>query len=415
MANLGLHLSISTDLKRKIGMWLLLVAVGCTGSGQTMLFAILPPLARDLGLKEFQVGTIFTLSAIVFTLAGPWCGRKSDQYGRRPFILLGMAGFVLSTFAFAGLLEYGILGGLHGVTLYIVLMLVRSVSGLFSAASASASTAYIADRTPLDQRASGMAKYAAAYGLGTVLGPASAGYLSVFGAVMPLFIMAAIGAITFALLGYFLVEETPPKAQKESPRMKISDNRIFRLLGFNLLSGCAISIPVQIIGFYIIDAFNMSPDDAQKAVGTALTASAISSLAGQIILIQKLKLPPSRLMAIGPLGLVIGNSFISASSTFEMLLVGMFITGLGSGLLMPGTIAAISMRISPTEQGSASGLAIAAGAIGFIFSPVFAFGLYNIHTMGPFIFVGALGAIMMLPFWRAQKIDNISQSPPPIV
>lgn len=403
MTNTGSRLNISTDLKRKIGMWLLLVAVGCTGSGQTMLFAILPPLARDLGLAEFQVGTIFTLSAIIFTLAGPFCGRKSDQYGRRPFILLGMGGFVVSTFAFAGLLEYGILGGLHGVTLYVILMLVRSVSGLFSAASASASTAYIADRTPLHQRASGMAKYAAAYGLGTVLGPASAGYLSVFGAVTPLFIMGGIGAITFILLGFFLVEETPPKAQLESPRMKITDSRIFRLLGFNLLAGCAISIPVQIIGFYIIDAFNMSPEEAQKAVGTALTASAISSLAGQIILIQKLKLTPIRLMQLGPVGLILGNAFIASSSSFEMLLVGMFITGMGSGLLMPGTIAAISMRISPTEQGSASGLAIAAGAIGFIFSPVFAFGLYNIHVMGPFVFVGAIGAIMCLPFWRISK------------
>lgn len=47
---------MTTELGRKRAIALLFVCLIGNGIGQTLMFAILPPLARDLGLSEFQVG-----------------------------------------------------------------------------------------------------------------------------------------------------------------------------------------------------------------------------------------------------------------------------------------------------------------------------------------------------------------------
>jgi len=47
---------ITTERGRKRAIALLFVCLIGNGLGQTLMFAILPPLARELGLTEFQVG-----------------------------------------------------------------------------------------------------------------------------------------------------------------------------------------------------------------------------------------------------------------------------------------------------------------------------------------------------------------------
>ena len=73
----------------------LFVCLVCIGLGQSMLFAILPPAARALGISPFRISTIFATSASIWVFVSPWWGRKSDVWGRRPVILIGLLGFVL--------------------------------------------------------------------------------------------------------------------------------------------------------------------------------------------------------------------------------------------------------------------------------------------------------------------------------
>ena len=61
-----------------------------------MLFSILPPAARALGITPFQVSTIFAVSASIWVFVSPWWGRLSDVRGRRPVILIGLLGYALS-------------------------------------------------------------------------------------------------------------------------------------------------------------------------------------------------------------------------------------------------------------------------------------------------------------------------------
>src|SRR6266849_2044966 len=56
----------------------------CVGMGQSMLFSILPPAARQIGISPFQVSTIFATSASIWVFISPMWGRRSDVVGRRP-------------------------------------------------------------------------------------------------------------------------------------------------------------------------------------------------------------------------------------------------------------------------------------------------------------------------------------------
>src|SRR5262249_18726518 len=105
-----------------------------------------------------------SFSAMQFLFLPIW-GRLSDRFGRRPVIIIGLAG---STFFYA---------------MFGVATLARSLSGLFitriGAGMAGATTptaqAYVADCTGKHERTKGMALIGAAFALGFTVGPVLGG------------------------------------------------------------------------------------------------------------------------------------------------------------------------------------------------------------------------------------------------
>ena len=58
----------TTPKERTRGLSLLFICLLSLGMGQSLFFALLPPIARDLGLSEVQVSAIFTLSAVLWVV-----------------------------------------------------------------------------------------------------------------------------------------------------------------------------------------------------------------------------------------------------------------------------------------------------------------------------------------------------------
>ncbi len=385
-------LTPTTPSQRRIAFAILLAGVVCMGMGQTIVFAVLPPIARSIGLGDASVLSIFMTSAAFWVISSPIWGGLSDRFGRRIFILLGLSGYALSMTLFALTIGIGQRGAIAGALLYFLLLLTRSIYGVIGSATPGAAQAYIADRTPIERRAASLSGYSAAFGFGAMVGPAFASAFANVGPLAPLYGVAAVAAVCAGCVIAFLPEKTPPRERVHRPRLSALDKRIRPFLIFGLATGIALSIPVQFIGFYTIDRLGLSGPAALQAVGIALSASAGASLLAQLFLVQRMNFEPVELMRVGPIALCIGHALIAFGSSTAIVACGMAMSGLGAGLLIPGAAAGASVSVSPEEQGGAAGLSNAAGASGFIFAPLIGFSLYSIDPRAVFLATALIGA-----------------------
>ena len=156
----------------------LVVFIDLLGFG--IVLPLLPRYADDLlpnaGItdevtKGWVIGGIMSVfSAMQFIFAPIW-GRISDRIGRRPILILGLAGSVV----FYALFGYASALGKSDATLALWLMFAARVGAGIAGATISTAQAVIADCTPKDKRAHGMALIGAAFGIGFTFGPLLAG------------------------------------------------------------------------------------------------------------------------------------------------------------------------------------------------------------------------------------------------
>ena len=398
--------SSTSPQARAFAFALLLAGAVCAGMGQTIVFSVLPPLARQLGIADFLVTGIFMISAFGWVAMGPKWGRASDTRGRKGFILIGLIGFAISMVLFGASIQLGVVGALSGFPLYMALVLTRSLYGVIGSAGPPAAQAYIADRTTASNRTAGMASFSAAFGLGAMLGPAFGAGAALIGPTAPFFAIAAVAAIMSVLVLFFLPERTSPTARKAKVKLSLFDPRYRYFLLFGLAFGIVNAIPIQIIAFYFIDVLGYSATNAAGYVSIGLTAGAAASLFAQLFLVQMLKLTPKLLMRVSPLIVVVGHTLIWTTSNFWQVVVGMMLGGLAAGLAVPAFNAASSLAVKPDEQGAAIGYANAAGASGFIISPILGMSLYGWIPYSPFIFTTALAVVIFIFAMTNTSIAN---------
>ena len=174
------------------------------------------------GFTEQQIGLVVGLlmssfSAMQFLFVPIW-GRLSDRFGRRPIVILGLAGSTLF---------YAMFG---------VATMWRSLTGLFitrigagiAGATISTAQAFIADCTGKQERAKGMALIGAAFALGFTVGPVLGGAALLAGgeaatSPWPGFLAAALSGAAL-LLAIFRLPESLSR-DSESAARSLFDRR----------------------------------------------------------------------------------------------------------------------------------------------------------------------------------------------
>jgi DHA1 family tetracycline resistance protein-like MFS transporter len=129
--------------------------------GIGLIFPILPALLQDVTHAEnvaSWIGIMTALYAAMQFVFAPVLGSLSDRLGRRPVLLISLAGAAINYLflAFASSLW--------------LLMLGRAIAGLTSA-NVSVATAYITDISPEDKRARRFGLLNAMFGIGFIIGP----------------------------------------------------------------------------------------------------------------------------------------------------------------------------------------------------------------------------------------------------
>lgn len=402
--------TLPEDSASKLSSRLVLFSVLATGIGQSMTFALLAPLGREVGLGEVQIGLIITCSSLVFTLTSPVWGRRCDRWGRKPVMLLGLFGYSFGCILFASVFLFGLKGLLSGLTLYLLAISSRVLMASLMSASPAAASAYIADTTSAEQRVAGMGKLGAARTLGAILGPALSGLLAVLGLLAPLYIAAAITLVSSILLALVLRE--PPRSASQAiprPRLRLLDRRYFPYILVGFVTFLAFSMMSQTIGFYIQDRFVLDGQATAQAIGLGMGGSALMSFLSQTFVAGRGKLSPYRLMNLGLPILLLGYGLLLLAGSIGALVVMLGILGLGVGMVSPGYTAGASLAVGPEEQGAVGGLISACPAAGFVLGPIVGTSLYQIQPTLPYYCACAL----MLPLvLYARQIGRGEQGTP---
>jgi DHA1 family tetracycline resistance protein-like MFS transporter len=172
--------------------------------GIGLIFPILPSLLQDVTHAENvapYIGTMTALYAVMQFIFAPVLGSLSDRLGRRPVLLISLAGAAINYLflAFAPNLWMLLLG--------------RAIAGLTSA-NISVATAYITDISPEEKRARRFGLFNAMFGIGFIIGPVLGGALGDYWLRLPFIAAAALNSCNLLLASFILPESRTPSREK---------------------------------------------------------------------------------------------------------------------------------------------------------------------------------------------------------
>ena len=382
----------------------LMFASASMGFAQTVLFAILAPLGREVGLVEVQIGAIISCSYLTVFLVSPLWGRASDVWGRRKVLLIGLFGYSIGTVVFAGVFQMAVLGYFIPVTALILLIATRVANATAMAAVSPSTNAYMADITTLEDRVKGMGAIGAAFNIGSMLGPAIGGLLASISLLTPLYFSVFL-TLTAAVLTLYSLPKLPKATViKKQLRLKYTDPRIFPLVIAGVLLFMGFAIVHQTIAFRFQDVLGLTGIETAKIVGISLMFSAAAALFVQLLVIPRLSVRPFVLLRIAMPIMMIAFGIMALSHTQGMYLLSMCILGMGMGLAGPGFMAGASVAVSSEEQGAVAGVAGSCPALGFTIGPLLGTYLYSIDGALPYWF--AFGSYFILFFLTLKFKDK---------
>lgn len=346
--------------------WIIALIAFINSLSLTILIPIIYLYGKQFGLSDFQTSFLFSIYSIAQFLATPVIGKLSDRFGRKPLLIISLAGTVLANFI-AGT-----------ATSAAVLFLARLLDGI-TGGNNSVAQAVISDVTNRENRAKGFGIYGAAFGLGLVLGPA----MSLLAQRISLgasFLVSGVFALVALLITMFFLPETiKNKADKA--------HNIFDLGLGNLIKGFAIPRVgiLLIINFFIGTTFTIFTYAFQPYFINVL-GQTNQSLTLMFILIGVLGLfmqtqgvqfliPKFNLNHILFFALFIRSiSFILMPlwSNVSYFIVVFIFFSIFNSLVQPIINTLISLNAKPEEQGTAIGLNSSYLSISNAFGPVIA-------------------------------------------
>jgi MFS transporter, DHA1 family, tetracycline resistance protein len=171
-----------------------------------LIVPVLPALVGSLtGSKADQAlwyGAVTFAFSFANFFGSPILGALSDSYGRRPVLLLGFSGLVLSFFTTALAKSIGLL------------IVIRLVAGAMLS-NLSVANAYVADITLPEQRAKRFGMMGAMFGVGFILGPVIGGLLGAINLRLPFYAAGSLALLNL-LYGYFVLPESLPMSLRHA-------------------------------------------------------------------------------------------------------------------------------------------------------------------------------------------------------
>lgn len=386
--------------QRKAAMSFIFITLLIDVTGLGIIIPVFPRLIGQLTGSDIShvsqwSGWLTVIYAVMQFFCAPIIGNLSDQYGRRPILLISLLGFGIDYLfmAFAPTIGW--------------LFLSRLIAGVTGASFTTAS-AYIADVSTPQNRAQNFGLLGAAFGLGFILGPMFGGLLAHYGLRVPFFVAAGFTLLN-TVYGYFVL----PESLSRENRRPFSWNRsnplgsfvqlkkypaVAGLIGSLVLVYIAAHAPQSTWTYINIERFNWS--ETTLGLSLAVVGAMTMIVQGGLIRYINPKLGNERSIYIGLAIYALGMLLFAFANKSWMMFVFMIPYCMG-GIAGPALQATMAGQVPPNEQGELQGALTSMISLTSIAGPLLMTSLFAFFTRPgtPLHFSGApflMGSLLLM-------------------
>lgn len=369
-----------------------------------------------------------SFSAMQFLFAPLW-GKLSDRIGRRPVLLVGLAGSTIFYALFALVTQWGNAGPILGFNPIVWLFVTRIGAGI-SGATITTAQAYIADSTDEKTRGKGMAIIGAAFGIGFTFGPLLGSFfvpssLQAAPSAAPGYVAAVLSGLAFL----FGMTSLPESLKRDSVTRSASHGWLKLGATFRVLAHRSLG-PIVFVIFLTTFAFaqfettlamltkNLGVGDRGNFyvfsyIGLILTLA-------QGMLVRRLipKLGEFRMAVIGVVLMTVGLFLIgqtATSSSLWMLVTVLPVVVIGFSATTPALQSMLSLNTGSDEQGEVLGVGQSLSALARIAGPVVGMTLQERNLALPYWFGGVLMAAGIVMVVRLKSVIKSRSTDEPAV
>jgi MFS family permease len=394
----------------------LTVFVDLIGFG--LVLPLLPNYSKNFGASGLEVGVIMAAYSLMQFIFAPGWGALSDRIGRRPVLLVSLAGAAISYGVFA------VGSAMTGRAALGVILLSRIFAGICGA-NITVAQAYIADITPAEDRSKKMGLIGMAFGLGFIVGPALAvAAQGLFGPTGPGWAASAICGVNFVLALVRLPESWKPgatpaarRARLEQVRHTLATPKVGFLVVVFFLATFGFTCFESTLGLLIQENFRLDHTASANAnailfcycgiIGAFVQAGPIGRavkkfgeprlIAGSLIIFG---------LSMAPLPFIKGDSHLTWSALVHSqglpwlaLLGAAAFLAVGSGLTRPPLFGLLSILTPAHEQGATLGVAQSAGSLARVIGPPLAGWFFDRHPSWPYLTVALIAVVTGCLAW----------------
>src|ERR1700761_4928324 len=337
-------------MKADKNLWVLVFVCIINSLGFGIIVPVLYQYGKTFGLTGTTLGVLTASFSIAQFFATPILGSLSDKWGRKPLLIISLAGTCLSFFMFAE------------ATSLFILFAARILDGL-TGGNVSVAQAMVSDTATPQNRAKKFGILGSAFAFGFVIGPVVGGVFTTLSPQAPFFFAAAISFIG-TMCAIFLLKETNPTSKKSRASNKTNFKFIAlattlkrKTVGTAVFTGFLLTMAqfTMIIGFqtFSVDILKITPSQ----IGLFLAGFGLCGIIMQLCvpLFTKLIKSKALILMLSTVLCMLAMFVSGLTSLFIPFAICLCIYGLFNGLRNPMLNAIIADHVDQKEQGQILG------------------------------------------------------------
>lgn len=376
-----------TSKSRRSELLIIFTVVFIDLLGFGIVMPLLPRYGESFSADKWTLGMLMASFSAMQFLFAPFWGRISDRVGRRPILILGLAGSTCAYTLFGFATSLGASGTLLGLNALTWIFVSRIGAGI-AGATISTAQAYIADVTESNERGKGMALIGMAFGIGFTFGPLigalSVGSEGTAPSAMPGYVAAGLSGLAL-LAAIFRLRESLNENSKPVNRSRFGMAELRQTFSTPQLS---FVLGILFLATFTFAQFEVALSLLTKDFGLNLDSNFyLYSFVGFVLaltqggLVRRLipKWGEKKMARTGAILMIVGfvgMGLAAKQQSLPLLWAVLPISVVGFAAVTPSLHSLMSLEASESQQGEVLGLGQSVSSIARILGPALAPAIY---------------------------------------